>query len=131
MRKQPTATFTAKQERLALFLASGKGVKAAAAEVGVGERTAHTWLDDPAFDALVGALRRRLLDEAVGRLAGAAAGAVETLVSLSRDGTGSVQVKAALGILDMLIKVRESIDLEGRVAALEGGTLGSDNHTAS
>ena len=130
MNPQLTATFTAKHERLALFLAGGMGVKAAAAEVGVGERTAHTWIDDPAFNALVASLRRRLLDQAVGRLAGAAAGAVETLEHLSREGSEPVRVKAALGILDMLIKVRESVDLEERVAALEGGGLGNDDHEA-
>jgi hypothetical protein len=64
MIRQLTATRTAKQERLALLLAAGWGIKAAANEVKVGERTAHTWREDPEYRALVAALRGRLLDEA-------------------------------------------------------------------
>jgi hypothetical protein len=121
MNWQPTATWTAKQERLALLLAGGRGIKAAANEIGVGERTAHSWLEDPRYQTYVTTLRRRLLDEAVGRLTGAATGAVEALEGLLQDASGAVRLKAALGLLDMMIRVHGYAELEGRVAALEGG----------
>jgi hypothetical protein len=82
---QPAATWNSKQERLALLLASGRTIKAAAEEVKVGERTAHSWLGDPNYRALVTALRGRLLDEAVGRLADASGKAVQTLCDLMDD----------------------------------------------
>jgi hypothetical protein len=120
VRRQSTATWNAKQERLALALAAGWGVKAAADEVKVGERTAHTWLGDPEYRAFVVNLRGRLLDEAVGRLADTAGKAVQTLCDLLDDPKGNVRLRAALGILDALLKAREHVEFEGRIARLEG-----------
>jgi hypothetical protein len=122
MNWQPTATWTAKQERLALLLAGGKGIKAAAQEIGVGERTAHHWLEDDRFRAYASTLRGRLLDEAVGRLSGAAVAAVDVLHGLLADPSGTVRLRAALGIIDALVKVREHAELGDRVARLEETT---------
>jgi hypothetical protein len=117
---QTTAVWNAKQERLALLLASGRTIKASAKEIKVGERTAYTWLADARYRALVAALRGRLLDEAVGRLADAAGKAVATLCDLLDDRSSNVRVRAALGVLDTLLKVREHVEFEGRLARLEG-----------
>jgi hypothetical protein len=117
---QPSATWNAKEQRLALFLASGRGIKAAAEEVRIGERTAHKWLEDPEYRAFVAALRGRLLEEAVGRLADAAGKAVQTLCDLLDDPKSHVRLRAALGVLDTLLKVREHVEFEGRIARLEG-----------
>ena len=117
--RQPTATFTAKQERTALLLAAGKGVKAAAAEVGAGERTVHTWLGDDDYRAYVTGLRRQLLHEAVGKLAEGAGEAVDVLRSLLGDTNPTVRLRAALGLLDVLIRCREHVELDERIAALE------------
>jgi HEAT repeat protein len=125
MNRQPTATWTAKQERVALLVAAGRSIKAAAEEAEVGERTAHTWLDDPAYRGLVHYLRSRLLDEAVGRLAGAANAAVATLVELLDDESPTVRLRAATGVLDALLRVREHVELSDRVARLEGVADGS------
>jgi hypothetical protein len=117
--RQLTAPFTAKQERTALLLAAGMGVKAAAAEVGAGERTVHHWLGDGGYRAYVASLRGRLLNEAVGKLADAAGEAVDVLRSLLRDTNPTVRLRAALGILDALVKVRDHAELDERIAALE------------
>jgi hypothetical protein len=116
MSRQLTAT---RQERLALLLATGRPIKLAAEEVGVGERTAHTWLDDPSFRALVAGLRTRMLDAAVGRMADLAGAAVTTLGGLLKDDSPTVRLRASLGILDMLIKLHEHVEFDGRLAALE------------
>jgi hypothetical protein len=97
----------------------GRPIKLAAGEAGVGERTAHTWLDDPAFRALVAGLRSRMLDAAVGRMADVAGEAVTTLAGLLRDDSPTVRLRASLGILDMLVKLREHVELDGRLTALE------------
>ena len=119
MKRQPLATLNAKQERLALLLAAGQAIKSAAAEVKVGERTAHSWLEYPHFRARVAALRGRMLDTALGRLADAATRAVDTLVALLDEESGSLRLRASLGILDSLSRLREHVEFEARVLALE------------
>src|SRR5262249_6457353 len=69
MKLQPTATWSPKQERVALLIAAGRSIKAAAAEAKCGERTAHAWLEDHRYRSLISELRHRMLDEAVGTLA--------------------------------------------------------------
>src|SRR5262245_12483245 len=94
-----TATWSGKQERLAVLLAGGRSIKAAAAASDIGERTAHRWLEDPAFRAHVAELRGRVLDEALGRLTDAAVAAADELRALLSDSNSSVRLRAALGIL--------------------------------
>jgi hypothetical protein len=117
--RQPTAAFTAKQVRTALLLAAGKSIKACAAEAGAGVRTVHRWLEDDDFRAYIAGLRGRLLQEAVGKLADAAGEAVAVLRSLLGDTNPTVRLRAALGILDALVKVRDHAELDERIAALE------------
>lgn len=119
MNRQSTALWNAKQERVALLIASGRTIKDAAAEAGAGERTVHTWLEDQAYRAHVSALRGRLLDEAVGRLAGCASEAVATLAELLGEDQPAVRLRAALGILDQLIRVRQHAELDERITNLE------------
>jgi hypothetical protein len=130
MIRQPSAPRAAKQERLALLLASGRGIKVAAAEVGVGERTAHTWLDDAGFRRLVAVLRGRLLDEALSKLAGGAGAAVEVLKGLLDHPNAHVRLRSALGILDALLKYREHVELDRRLLDLEG-RVGDDEAPGS
>jgi hypothetical protein len=122
---QETATWNARQERVAVLLAAGRSIKAAAEEAGVGERTAHSWLDRPDYRGFVHGMRARLLDEAVGRLAGAANVAVGTLVDLLGNESPTVRLRAATGVLDALLRVREHVELSDRVARLERVADGS------
>src|SRR5687768_12465262 len=105
MIRQPTATsWSAKQERVAVLIAAGRTVKDAVGECGVGERTAHTWLDDPAYRAYVAELRGRLLNQAVGKLADAATKAAEELANLLGDPKPAIRLRAAVAILDAAVK---------------------------
>jgi hypothetical protein len=108
-----------KQERLALYLASGKGIKAAAEEVKISERSAHRWLHHPGYRYLISELRGRMLDEAVGQLAKSTNQAVETLVTLLESDRENIRLRAALGIVDSMIRLREHIDFEQRILSLE------------
>jgi hypothetical protein len=119
MIRQPTAVGNARQERVALLLASGRTIKEAAAECRVGERTVHTWLGDPDFRGMVSDLQGRLLIEAVGRLSEASGRAVETLVALLQDASSQIRLRAAVAVLDQTMKARERIELEERLARLE------------
>jgi hypothetical protein len=119
MNEQPSATWSPKQVRVALLIAAGRSIKAAAAEADCGERTAHTWLDDPRYRALFSELRHRMLDEAVGSLAEATNQAVGTLRDLLTDANTTVRLRAPLGIIDAAVRMRDHIELAARMARLE------------
>jgi hypothetical protein len=101
-------------------LARGATHTQAAAESGISARTLRRWLaEDPDFAAEVAEVRTGLLDEAVGRITAAAGEAVETLRGALTDPDGRNRVQAARVLLDALLPLRESLDLEQRIAALE------------
>src|SRR5262249_20073127 len=116
---QESTGWTAKQERLALLLAEGKTVKNAALQIEVGERTAFSWLSNCRYQGYISDLRGRMLDAALGRLADAATRAVDTLVALLDEESANVRLRAALGILDSMGRLREHVEFERRIVALE------------
>jgi hypothetical protein len=111
--------FNARQESVAVLLASGRSIRDAAAETTVGERTIHTWLNEPGFRAAVSGLRDRLLAETVGRLTQAATRAATALEGLLDSESESIRLRAATAILDGMIRSREHGELADRVAELE------------
>jgi hypothetical protein len=119
MKPQSTATLSPKQERVALLIAAGRSIKAAAAEAGCGERTAHEWLDNPRYRSFIAELRHRMLDEAVGSLAEATNRAASTLRDLLDDENRNVRLRAALGIIDAVVRLRDHVEIERRISALE------------
>jgi HEAT repeat protein len=114
-----TRRFSAKQEQVALLLASGRSIKDVAAEGGAGERTVYCWLAEDGFRALVAELRGRLLNQAVGKLADAASAAADELRKLLADESPAIRLRAAVAILDAAVKTREHAELAEQVAELE------------
>jgi transposase-like protein len=112
----------AKREAVALALASGKTAKAAAAECGVGERTVGLWLADDAFRRRVGALRGEMVARATGRMADGMTEAADQLRELLTAESESVRLGAARSLLELGVKLRESTELEERLADLERRT---------
>ena len=115
---------TPKQHKALAALLSEPTVKAAAAKVGIGERTLHTWLREPAFDAAYTAARHDAVGRAVGRLQHATGLAVDALVEvldIRTPARAGVRVAAAKVILDYALRFRELDELENRIAALENG----------
>jgi hypothetical protein len=102
-----------------VLIAAGRSIKDAAAEVECGERTAHTWLADPGYRALIAELRHRMLDGAVGRLADATNAAVSTLRDLLGDDNGNTRLRAATTILDAVVRLREHVEIDARILRLE------------
>jgi hypothetical protein len=119
MKKQPTADFNPRDERLALLLARGVRRVDAAREVGCGERLVYTRLGDPAFRALVAALRARMLDEACGKLADLAGEAIDTLRGLLKAEGEATRLGAARSLLSSLIDVQGHMELAMKLAELE------------
>jgi hypothetical protein len=119
MKLQLTATWNPRQERVALLIAAGRSIKAAALETKCGERTVHGWLEDDHYRSFVAELRHRMLDGAVGALVEATNEAVSTLKELLDDKQPNVRLRAALGILDAVVRLREHVELERRIMNLE------------
>jgi hypothetical protein len=111
---------THKREHLAMALASGANVKEAAASARVGERTAHRWLkDDAEFRQRVAEAREQIWLRAVGSLADAASEAVETLRELLGSNSAMARLGAARAILEAGPRLRELVEIESRLLALE------------
>ncbi len=106
-------------EALVMVLAAGKPVTEAARLAGVSERTAWRRLNDPAVRQQVRDARAALIDHTVSRLAAASMGAAATLVALLDAESEPVRLRAAVAILEQTVKLRDSEELERRLAALE------------
>lgn len=103
-----------------LALAQGCSTDEAGRAGGVTGRTVRRWLQDPSFAARVNEVRVQILDRAVGGLVDASTEAVRVLRELMAGSkSDNVRMRAALGILDAVVTMRESLELERRIAALE------------
>jgi hypothetical protein len=105
--------------RLLAALSSGISVAEAARSTGFSERTVYRRLADPAFRKQLAGMRDDLITEALADLASSAARAVATLRRLLDARNERVQLAAARALLDQLLRLRESVELAERVAALE------------
>ena len=114
-----------RDDALALGLARGLSVRAAAKLSGYSERHAHRRHADSAFKLRVWALRTRLVEQATGLLTAGNCEAARTLRNLLKDESSSIQLAAAKALLELGSKMRDSLELEHRIAELErnfGGT---------
>jgi hypothetical protein len=113
------ADWNARQQRVAVLLSSGSTIRNAATETSTGERTVYGWLDDPAYRAFVAGFRDQILAETIGRLTQAASRAASDLEALLGSESDQVRLRAALGVIDVMIRTREHGELAARVAELE------------
>lgn len=113
-----------KQRRLskaavALALASGRTVKQAAAEAGVGQRTIFRWLRSPSFNRRVARYRAELVKTAAGQLADTLTKAIGTLRHLLADDSPTIRLRAADLLLSHAVKVGDQADVHQRLEELE------------
>jgi hypothetical protein len=110
-------------DALALALAAGRTLRDAAAGAGIGERTAARRRADPGFRRRVDELRADLVARALGRLADGMTEAADVLRALLAAGTPpAVRLGAARSLLELGCRLRESVELEARLTALETAT---------
>ena len=112
-------TLTPKQEQGMLALLRGATMEDAAKAVGVSTVTLWRWNQQPEFQARLRQARRELVQGALGELQHLTVEAVQALRRNLTSGDPSVEVRAALGVLDRVIKVTDVLDQEARVARLE------------
>ncbi len=108
-----------RMDALVTAVAAGRTVAEAAQQAGIAERTAYRRLKEPHVQQQLREVRAALHDRAVGRLADSLDAAVATLVRDLEASSPSVQVRAAVAILEQGVKLRTSVELERRVAAAE------------
>lgn len=102
-----------------LALARGATSEDAAREAGVSGRTVRRWMDDEDFQADVRDTRTEMLQHAVGQLAAGAVEAVTALREALKDTDGRNRVQAARTLLDATLTLRETLQIEERLSAIE------------
>jgi hypothetical protein len=109
-----------RQQAVALGLAAGLTVKAAAAQAKVAYRTARLWLDeDEDFQALVHRFRSEVLEMAMSRLTAATTKAAKVLKGLLESKDEKTRLNAATRILELSMSMRGTLSIEQRLQALE------------
>lgn len=106
-------------EALALAVATGQTLRDAAQQVGIGERTASRRWADPGFRRRVSELRGDMVQRSLGRMADGMAEAADVLRQLLAAESESVRLGAARSLLELGVRLRESVELEERIATLE------------
>jgi hypothetical protein len=109
-----------KSEALAIAIAAGSTIKAAASEVGCSERSAYRHSSSPPFRQRVSELRSEIAAATVGKLTRGAAQAADTLVELlDESNEPNTRLNASKAILANLAGVTELGELRRRLDALE------------
>jgi hypothetical protein len=114
-----------KQEQAITALLTQPTLSKAAKEIGIGAATLRRWLKRPHFVAQYRAARRQAVETAVGALQRAAIDAVDCLRKNLKSATPSVQVRAAIAILDQAFRGVELVDLAERIETLEQASKGA------
>ena len=112
---------------LLLALACGATVESAARQAGLSGRTVYRRLQDPDFRRQINDLRSEMVERTAAALTAASGEAVKTLLELQKPSyPPAVRLGAARAILEIGTKLREMVELETRIKALEERYDGSE-----
>ncbi len=119
-------------DALVLALACGLSAEQAAKQAGVSPATVYRRLRDPAFQTRAEELRHEMLTRAAAMLTAAGVESVRTLADLLKPAYApAVRLNAARSILDLGVKLRSLVELEGRLIDLEDRVKQSPPEAAS
>jgi hypothetical protein len=107
------------EDSLLAALAAGNTVEDAAKAAGLSPRTAYRRLADPQFARRLAQARDELISSALGELVDCASEAVATLRALLSASDERVRLGAAKSTLEQLLRLRETLMLNQRLAAVE------------
>jgi hypothetical protein len=111
---------SARKEKAIAALLTEPTIAAAAKKAGIGEATLYRWLsEDEHFEKAYRAARKSAVEGAIGGLQRASQAAVSTLESNLTCGLPSVEVRAAISVLDYAIKGVQSYDILERLEEIE------------
>jgi AcrR family transcriptional regulator len=109
---------------IAVALAGGQTVADAARNAGVAERTVYRRLEDTTFRRRVNELRADLVERALGRLTEGMTQAADRLMALVASKDEQVALRAARTVLELVPRLRESVEMERRLLDLEARLVG-------
>ena len=119
-----------KQQKALAGLLTSPTIGTAASVADVHPRTIKRWLaEDELFVEEYRSLRQAAVDNAVAQLQAGMSEAVETLRENLDAGNPSVQVRAAVSLLELAFKAIQQQDVEARLKALEEAA--SEERTSS
>jgi hypothetical protein len=105
---------------LRMALACGATLENAARQAGVSESTVRRRVKDPEFQHKLQTLRAEMVQRTSGALTAAGTESVRTLLDLQKPtAPPAVRLGAAKATLELGMKVRETAELEQRLATLE------------
>ncbi len=115
-----TAKSGQRNARLIELLARGVSQVDAARQTGISDRTVRRRLADPEFRRQVEKFRGTMVESAAGKLASLLDEAADTLQALMKpDVPAGIRLSAARAALEHCCRIRETVELERRVAELE------------
>ena len=94
-------------------------IEKAAGAVGISPVTLWRWLQIPEFSDAYQRARDEVLTQSLSLLHKATGGAIAALVRNLKCGIPSVEVRAAIGVLDQTFKARELLETEARLQQIE------------
>jgi hypothetical protein len=105
---------------LVLALACGASPEGAAQKSGLSLRTVYRRLAEPAFRQQVNQVRAEMVRRAAGMFTAAGMAAIKTFTTLQESATSeAVRLGAARAIIELGCKLRETVEMTERMAALE------------
>ena len=115
---------TPKQRATIAALLSQPTLSAAAKQVGVSRDAVYRWLKEPDFAAALVAAESEHLQSVQRGMLAASERALVVLGNLLVSESESIRLRAALGILEQVIRLRQLIDFDARLTALEQAANG-------
>lgn len=107
-------------EALIAALACGATVESAAAKATISRKTAHRRLKDPEFKKRLADFKAEMVRRSADMLTAASLESIKTLLDLQNATSPAVvRLGAAKAVLEIGVKLRESAEMEQRIAALE------------
>jgi hypothetical protein len=106
-------------DALAVALAGGKTPRDAAAAAGIAERTATRRWADPAFRRHVAQLRADMVARAMGNITEGITDAAAAMRKLLKAKSESVRLGACRAMLELGVRLREAVEIEERLTALQ------------
>ena len=117
-------------EQLALAIAMGASVEAAAERLGISKSTAYRRWRDLGVKRRVAELRRDITDRSIGQLVASLADAITVARQLMRESeTESLRLKAAALLIETGLRAAAIAQLEQRIADLEVAMRGNQCST--
>ena len=128
MSKNESAALSVKQLRAVRALLTHPTVAQAAVDCALSEATIYRWLANPAFRAALAQAEGEAVAAAGRKLVALAESALDTVAAVMTDpqAPDAVRVRAAEVVLNNLMKFREVIAFETRLADLEREVRGDD-----